>query len=767
MHNERFERYYKTQKILPEGEWESFLEAMRTPLPTTFRVTGSRQAARLLNDTIKEVHVPHMANVVFEGEAVPPPTQIPWYPEGLAWQLNVAKKVVRKSPQFKKFHSFLVYETEVGNISRQEAVSMLPPLFLEVEPHHRVIDMCAAPGSKTAQLLEAIHAHDSMNASSYPSGLLIANDSDYKRTHMLIHQSARLPSPALIVTNHDASIYPAIKIPSEQIIFPSATKPRIAAKKQYQLLFDRILCDVPCSGDGTLRKNVAIWKHWQPMDGNGLHSLQIRILERAMRMLKKGGRIVYSTCSLNPVENEAVVAAALKSIPGFELVDMSSHLPALVHRPGMTTWIPTVDRNITTDFLTYKDYWDSLSDEKRKQSKMLESHWPPTSEETEKLNLPRCMRIYPHLQDTGGFFVAVLQKIPPPATSTQDVAKSDGKRHADAVDGLETSTVKKPKLATEPVPTTEEASDVQTTDDIDEELPDEAADEGTSSSATNSISQTTPVISPEEFKKQQKGKKQKGDGGAVHFKENPFTFVSPDDPIIQTCMTKLRLQPSFPAQNILVRNPEGDAVRSLYMTNDIVKHVVQHNDYIRMRLMTAGTKVFAKQEGVEAKREGVEAQFRVLAEGLPVVLPYIEPEAIIEADVGALKILMEAYYPLSSGFAEPFKSLIESKATGSYVVRFPPGQVHNATLTHELVLPIWKSNVSLTLMIDKKAKSALSLRLFGEDITAAAKDAARKKSEASAPATDNADAADDAITVDEVTIDDSLLSKVDDTAGTE
>ena len=206
--------------------------------------------------------------------------------------------------------------------------------------------------AKTAQLLEALHAHDTITSSSIPSGLLIANDSDYKRTHLLIHQSARLPSPALMVTNLDASIFPAIKIPSEQTTFPSSTKARVAAKRQYQLLFDRILCDVPCSGDGTLRKNPGIWKHWSPMDGNGLHryvlpaphpvalllncyspalvavraagclrnsrpfSLQLRILQRAMRMLKKGGRIVYSTCSMNPVENEAVVAAALKSIPG-------------------------------------------------------------------------------------------------------------------------------------------------------------------------------------------------------------------------------------------------------------------------------------------------------------------------------------------------------------------------------------------------------------------------------------------------------------------
>lgn len=74
-----------------------------------------------------------------------------------------------------------------------------------------------------------------------------------------------------MVTNHDASIYPAIKIPSEQNSFPAGMKGKVAGKKLHQLLFDRILCDVPCSGDGTIRKNPGIWKHWSPMDGNGLH----------------------------------------------------------------------------------------------------------------------------------------------------------------------------------------------------------------------------------------------------------------------------------------------------------------------------------------------------------------------------------------------------------------------------------------------------------------------------------------------------------------
>ena len=118
---------------------------------------------------------------------------------------------------------------------------------------------------QTAQILEALHANDTATSTSMPSGLLIANDSDNKRTHLLIHQSARLPSPALMVTNLDASIYPIIKVPSPQHRSTDGTQPL------EQLLFDRILCDVPCSGDGTMRKNLGIWKHWQPMDGNGLH----------------------------------------------------------------------------------------------------------------------------------------------------------------------------------------------------------------------------------------------------------------------------------------------------------------------------------------------------------------------------------------------------------------------------------------------------------------------------------------------------------------
>ena len=147
MKNERFTSYYKAQRIIPEEEWDEFMEALKRPLPTTFRIAGSRECvliffltvsadgsvriAHVLNDAIEKTYVPMLSDVVFEGDPVPPPSHIPWcgmspymcyvrltlcwtrYPEGLAWQFNISKKVLRRQQAFKRFHSFLVHETEV------------------------------------------------------------------------------------------------------------------------------------------------------------------------------------------------------------------------------------------------------------------------------------------------------------------------------------------------------------------------------------------------------------------------------------------------------------------------------------------------------------------------------------------------------------------------------------------------------------------------------------------------------------------------------
>ncbi|KAG1859569.1 S-adenosyl-L-methionine-dependent methyltransferase [Suillus subalutaceus] len=675
-----FSSYYKAQHIIPEEEWDQFMETLRRPLPTTFRIAGSREIAHALNDAIKKTYVPLLSDVVFEGDVIPPPSRIPWYPEDLAWQFNVSKKVLRKQQAFKKFHSFLVHETEVGNISRQEAVSMLPPLFLDVQPHHKVVDMCAAPGSKTAQLLEALHAQDTATATSIPPGLLIANDSDSKRAHLLIHQSARLPSPAFMVTNLDASIFPVLRLPV------TTADPRRGSKKSpNQLLFDRILCDVPCSGDGTLRKNIGIWKRWQPMDGNGLHSLQTRILQRAMRMLEPDGRIVYSTCSLNPVENEAVIAAALNSNPDFQLIDVSAQLPELVRRPGISSWAPTVNRTINTTFKTWDAYNETLTEEQRADSKMSETHWPPIN--AESLQLHHCMRIYPHLQDTGGFFVAVLERKPRQSNASVAVKLK-----------IVVPEAKKVKLDLGGLPEPQQSASFPPTpmSEDDDSRPLVLDTVEADAQAASDTKKTT-------FK----GKPKLSDPS---FKEMPYTFLEPNDPTLISCIDQLNLTATFPSSNILVRNPAGDAVRSFYLTNDLVKAVVLNNDYTRMRLMTSGTKVITKQEA----GRGLEAQFRVLGEGLPVVLPYIDPSVILDAEFVTLKTLLITYYPLCYIIFGP------NKSPGSHIVRFPAG------CPHDLLVPLWKSNVSVTLMIDKKAKSALSLRLFGEDITTAARDGGKK-----------------------------------------
>lgn len=113
---------------------------------------------------------------------------------------------------------------------------------------------------------------------------------------------------------------------------------------------------------------------------------------------------------------------------------------------------------------------------------------------------------------------------------------------------------------------------------------------------------------------------------------------------------------------MLVRNPEGAAARALYITNDIVKSVVTHNDYNRIRLTFAGTKVFTKQEA----GRGAAAQFRVLGEALPLVLPYTDPATIVDGDLATLRILVEGIYPLCSAFPDPFKTIIQERGAWAF-----------------------------------------------------------------------------------------------------
>ena len=113
------------------------------------------------------------------------PQIVKWYPqEGMVYSFNDLSRVeLRQNPALKEFHRFIVDQTEAGRIFRQEKVSMIPVTLLDVQPHHAVMDMCAAPGSKTIQILEYLHS----TGEKLGTGFLIANDTDAKRAYMLTH----------------------------------------------------------------------------------------------------------------------------------------------------------------------------------------------------------------------------------------------------------------------------------------------------------------------------------------------------------------------------------------------------------------------------------------------------------------------------------------------------------------------------------------------------------------------------------------------------
>lgn len=144
---------------------------------------------------------------------------------------------------------------------------------------------------------------------------------------------------------------------------------------------------------------------WDTKFANGLHSLQIQIACRALEMLKVGGLMVYSTCSFNPIENESVVMELLRRCKGnLEIVDVADKLPGLIRRPGLTNWKVRDTGN---------DRWASADDEDIKAGthKILKgSMFPPSAAEIASAHLERCMRVVPHSQDTGGFFIVLLRK---------------------------------------------------------------------------------------------------------------------------------------------------------------------------------------------------------------------------------------------------------------------------------------------------------------------------------------------------------------------
>ena len=173
----------------------------------------------------------------------------------------------------------------------RHAVELLAP-----QPGERVLDACAAPGGKAFLIAAAMGSADT----------LVCTDSNEKRLPRLRDNLERLHAGSATIAAHDW------------------TQP---APADWHGGFDAILLDVPCSNTGVIRRRVDVRWRLQPQDVARITTTQRRILENALPCLKPGGRIVYSTCSIEPEENAELVAAFLTDHPGCELLGTREALP--------------------------------------------------------------------------------------------------------------------------------------------------------------------------------------------------------------------------------------------------------------------------------------------------------------------------------------------------------------------------------------------------------------------------------------------------------
>lgn len=195
----------------------------------------------------------------------------------------------------------------------QEITSMMPIIALNPKPGEILLDLCAAPGSKTTQAAALMKNQ----------GTIIANDLAIGRISILSSNLEKCGVTNTIVTRHDATEF--VKK------FQKLQKNYNEFKNFY---FDKILLDAPCSGEGNIRLSPRTYLEWSESLIENLSRKQKRIAENAIQLLKINGEMIYSTCTHSPEENEEIINHLLEK---FDIEILNFNLP-VKSRPGITEW---------------------------------------------------------------------------------------------------------------------------------------------------------------------------------------------------------------------------------------------------------------------------------------------------------------------------------------------------------------------------------------------------------------------------------------------
>jgi len=251
------------------GTADRILRGMTQQRPTTVRANPLKVASAKLAERFRE------EKIRFQ--------RVPWYGDAFILE-DARERRLEKMPEY-----------DAGALYIQGLASMLPPVMLAPQPGERLLDIAAAPGSKTTQLAALMEN----------SGSIVANEIDKQRAERLRFNVARQGATCV-----DVRLGRGEKLGDQM---PGE--------------FDRVLLDAPCSGEGRFSADDPVtFKEWSRAGVAKLARLQMQLMESGLKALKPGGMLLYATCTLNKAENEAIVAHAITAF-GAELVPLPFEPP--------------------------------------------------------------------------------------------------------------------------------------------------------------------------------------------------------------------------------------------------------------------------------------------------------------------------------------------------------------------------------------------------------------------------------------------------------